>query len=459
MTDRTFPDDFLWGVATSSFQIEGAADVDGKGESIWDRFCEQPGAVKDGTDGKVACDHYNRYPSDVQMMADLGMQAYRFSVSWPRILPSGTGRVSEAGLAFYDRLVDSLLEKDITPYVTLYHWDLPQALQDRGGWPSRDTAKAFVEYADVVSRRLGDRVRHWITHNEPWCISVLGHLNGEHAPGHKSLNETLHTSHHLLLSHGWSVPVIRENVPDAEVGITLNLLPGGPASSSEADRAAWRHLDGTFNRWFLDPLYGRGYPQDIISDYMESGELANAELPFVLPGDLEAMAVETDFLGINYYSRAVVRSDKVPEEENLPVELKVPEDAEFTDMGWEVYPRGLYDLLVDLHETYAPPALYITENGAAYGQGPDASGRVNDQLRLDYLREHFKAAHTAIQGGVPLVGYFVWSLMDNFEWAFGYEKRFGIVYVDYETLERTPKASALWYREVIRRNGLAEEPA
>ena len=454
---RKFPDDFIWGVATSSFQIEGATELGGRGESIWDRFCQQDGAIADGSDGRVACDHYHRFADDVQMMADLGLQSYRFSVAWPRILPSGYGAVNEEGLAFYDRLVDALLERGIDPFVTLYHWDLPQALQDQGGWPARDTAKAFVEYADVVSRRLGDRVTSWITHNEPWCIAVLGHLNGEHAPGHKSLDETLRTSHHLLLSHGEAVPVIRANVPDAEVGITLNLLPGGPASSSEADRAAWRHLDGTFNRWFLEPLYGRGYPQDILDDYVERGSLTSPTLPFVEPGDLEAIAVPTDFLGINYYSRAVVRSDQVPEEENLPVEVAVPEGAEHTDMGWEVYPRGLYELLTDLHRTYDPPALYVTENGAAYAQGPDESGAIPDQKRLDYLREHFNAAHAAMAEGAPLAGYFVWSLMDNFEWAFGYEKRFGIVWVDYETLERTPKASALWYREVIRANGVPED--
>jgi beta-glucosidase len=454
---HTFPEDFLWGVATSSFQIEGATDAEGRGESIWDRFCTQPGAVKDGTDGSVACDHYNRYPADVQMMADLGMQSYRFSIAWPRVLPRGYGAVNEPGLAFYDRLVDALLEKGIRPFVTLYHWDMPQALQDAGGWPARDTAKAFAEYADVVSRRLGDRVNDWITHNEPWCISVLGHQNGEHAPGHTSLDETLRTSHHLLLSHGWSVPVIRRNVPGADVGITLNLLPGGPASPSAADEAAWRHLDGTFNRWFLDPLYSRGYPEDIVQDYLDQGELTSKTLPFVEPGDMEAIATPTDFLGINYYSRAVVRSDKIPEAENLPVELQVPPDAERTDMDWEVYPKGLYDLLMDVHKTYEPPVLYVTENGAAYAQGPDETGAIDDQQRLRYLRDHFIAARAAIAEGAPLAGYFVWSLMDNFEWAHGYEKRFGIVWVDYETLERTPKASALWYRDVIGRNGLAAE--
>lgn len=454
-----FPEKFVWGVATSSFQIEGATEEGGRGESIWDRFCTQKGAIQDGSDGKKACDHYHLYKDDVAMMARLGMQAYRFSVAWPRIFPKGYGKVNEAGLAFYDRLVDALLEKGIDPYVTLYHWDLPQALQDRGGWPSRDTAKAFTEYADVMSRRLGDRVKSWITHNEPWCVAVLGHQAGEHAPGHKSISETLATSHHLLLSHGWSVPVIRGNVPDAEVGITLNLLPGCAASPSEADEDAWRRLDGTFNRWFLDPLYGKDYPADIVEDYLRDGTLKSSSLPFVEAGDMATIAVETDFLGINYYSRAVVRSDKIPEKSNAPVEVVVPADAERTDMDWEVYPEGLYELLRNVHRDYEPKALMVTENGAAYGTAPGDDGKIHDEKRRRFLEEHFVAAHKAMAEGVPLKAYFVWSLMDNFEWAFGYEKRFGIVWVDYKTLERIPKESARWYAKVIEANGFERREA
>ncbi len=449
MTDRRFSESFTWGVATSSYQIEGATNADGRGESIWDRFSADADNIEDQSTGEVACDHYNLWSRDLQIMSELGVNAYRFSVAWPRILPTGRGATEQRGLDFYSRLVDGLLDLNITPFVTLYHWDLPQILQDRGGWTARETAEAFVEYADIVSRHLGDRVKHWITHNEPWCISVLGHQTGEHAPGHKNTSEALATSHHLLLSHGWSVPVIRQNTTDAEVGIVLNLVPSEPASPSEADAKACREFEGAFNRWFLDPLYDRGYPEDIIALHHRNGDLESVELPFVQEGDLDAITAPTDFLGINYYSRAVLRSTEIPEQDNAERTVFTAPESEHTDMGWEVYPKGIQDLLEQVHRDYQPSKIYITENGCAYATGPDDNGAIQDDLRVDYFRGHLSACLDAIENGVPLVGYFAWSLLDNFEWAFGYTKRFGLVWVDYQTQERTPKASALWYKNVI----------
>ncbi|GAB4460075.1 MAG: GH1 family beta-glucosidase [Anaerolineae bacterium] len=442
MSHINFPQNFLWGTATASYQIEGAWNEDGKGPSIWDTFSHTPGKVKNGDTGNVACDHYHRWPADIALMKSLNLQAYRFSIGWPRILPQRRGAVNQAGLDFYSRLVDGLLEAGITPFVTLYHWDLPQALQDEGGWPTRSTADAFVEYADVVSRHLGDRVKNWITHNEPWVVSFLGHEMGRHAPGLRDWNAALRTSHHLLLSHGQAVPVIRGNSPNAEVGITLNLTWADPVSPASYHAA--RYVDGYLNRWYLDPLYGRQYPADMVAAYQAEGYLPNG-LDFVQPGDLDAITAPTDFLGVNYYSRSLVRDDA---DTSSP-----PPPGERTDYDWEVYPDGLYSLLCRLHFDYQPPKIYITENGASYGDGPNAAGRVADSRRTSYLRRHFAAAHRAIQAGVPLAGYFVWSLLDNFEWAEGYSQRFGIVWVDYDTQERIPKDSALWYKEVIANNG------
>ncbi|HPV08293.1 MAG: GH1 family beta-glucosidase [Aggregatilineales bacterium] len=442
-----FPEDFIWGAATSSYQIEGAWDEDGKGESIWDRFTHTPGKIEDGSTGDVACDHYHRYEEDVALMKWLGLHAYRFSISWPRVLPEGRGAVNPKGLDFYNRLVDALLEAGITPYVTLYHWDLPQALQDAGGWPARTTAEAFVEYARIVAEALGDRVRHWMTLNEPWVSAVVGYLHGRHAPGHTSLEEMLPASHHLLLAHGWSMPVIRQAVPGAEVGLVLNLWPHTPASRSFADRQAAYYGDGFLNRWYLDPITGRGYPADMVARFPRL-------LDYVQDGDMEAIATPIDFLGINYYSRHVIRSEDVPEAENEPQEVFASDDR--TEMGWEVYPEGLYDMLGRLHFDYRFPALYVTENGAAFEDVVGEDGCVNDPRRVAYLCEHLRAASRAIAAGVPLKGYFVWSLLDNFEWSFGYTKRFGIVHVDFDTLERTPKASAEYYRKVIRANAVVE---
>ncbi len=445
MSKLTFPSDFVWGAATASYQIEGAWEEDGKGESIWDRFTHTPGKIIDGSTGDVACDHYHLWPQDVEMMADLNLRAYRFSIAWPRILPEGRGRVNQAGLDFYSRLVDGLLAKNITPYVTLYHWDLPQALQDQGGWPERATAEAFVEYADIVSQHLGDRVANWITHNEPWCISFLSHQIGEHAPGWHDSVAAVRAAHHVLLSHGWAMPVIQRNSPESEVGITLNFTVAEPASGSAVDTDLARGLDAMFNRWFLDPLYGRGYPADGVAGL---ASMYPHGLDFVESGDMAAISVPTDFLGVNYYTRAVMRDEGAAD--NLPQTTFA--DLPRTEMDWEVYPHGLYKLLNRLHFEYEVPKLLVTENGCSYSDGPDESGQVPDERRRTYLRDHFAAAHHAMQNGVPLAGYFVWSLMDNFEWAKGYLQRFGMVWVDYETQQRIPKDSALWYRDVIANN-------
>jgi beta-glucosidase len=451
--NKRFPEDFLWGVAMSSYQIEGAWNEDGKGESIWDRFSHTPGKIKDGSTGDVACDHYHRWPEDVALMKSLNIQVYRFSISWPRILPEGRGKVNQAGLDFYGRLVDGLLEAGIVPFATLYHWDLPQTLEDKGGWPVRETAEAFAAYADVVSRSLGDRVTNWITHNEPWCASFLSYQIGEHAPGLRDWNLALKASHHLLLSHGLAVPIIRRNSPDAEVGITLNFEEAVPASASAADYHASRLWQGYFFRWFLDPVYGRHYPADMVAEYAARGYLPDG-MDFVKEGDMATIAVPTDFMGVNYYTRHLSRDEKTAD--NLPQTVFRGSESELTDMGWEIYPEGLYRLLNRFHFEYQIPKLYITENGCSYMDEPDGDGRIADQRRIEYLEGHLDAVARAIDNGVPVAGYMQWSFMDNFEWALGYQQRFGIVYVDYETQKRYPKDSAFWYRDVIGRNGLGE---
>ncbi len=455
---EAFPNGFIWGVATSAFQIEGAHDVDGRGPSIWDTYAAQPGLIEDGTSPNVACDHYYRYAEDIALMKFLGVGAYRFSIAWPRILPNGRGAVNAAGLDFYDRLVDGLLAARIAPWITLYHWDLPQALQDEGGWTNRSTVDAFVELAEVVSERLGDRVQHWITHNEPWCVSVLGHAQGVQAPGRTSWREALVASHHLLLSHGRAVPVIRANAPRAKVGITLNASECEAASPSEADRSAARQFDGELIRWFLDPIYFGRYPKDVIEYHEREGRLPDG-MRFVHPGDLEEIQTPIDFLGVNYYSRAVVRSNRIPEAENDPRTIPLPDPAELTDMGWEAYPEGLTQTLVRLNADYEPGSLVVTENGAAYAAGPGPDGSVQDTRRCDYVKRHLQACLAAIDAGVPLRGYFLWSLLDNFEWAFGFAKRFGIVWVDFETQERIVKASGHMYRRIIQNNKLPEHQA
>lgn len=445
--DYTLPPDFLWGAATASYQIEGAVHEDGRGESIWDRFSHTPGAVMNGDTGDVACDHYHRAGDDIGIMGELGLGAYRFSVAWPRVLPDGTGAINGAGLDFYDRLVDALLATGITPFVTLYHWDLPQVLQDRGGWANRESVQWFREYVEAVSRRLGDRVKHWITHNEPWVVAVIGNLMGRHAPGLTDLPTTVRVAHHLLLSHGEAVPVLRANSgPGARVGITLNLNHVDPASDTEADRAAAERHDQFQNRWFLDPVFRAEYPAQLLAHFAARGAT-----PPVEPGDLERIAVPIDFLGVNNYFRSVIaagpRGDGTDD-----LEVK-PDTSSYTATEWEIWPDGLRQLLVRLHRDYAPPALYVTENGAAFDDVLESDGHVHDPARVGYLRDHLRACRQAIAEGAPLKGYFVWSLLDNFEWGEGYAKRFGIVYVDYPSQRRTVKDSGLYYARVIGANG------
>ena len=449
MSKIEFPGGFVWGAATASYQIEGAFDEDGRGPSIWDTFCRTPGKVTNGDTGDVACDHYHRLDADLDLIAELGLRAYRFSVAWPRVIPDGDGVVNAAGLDFYERLVDGMLARDITPFATLYHWDLPQALQDKGGWTSRATVDAYVRYAETVVGRLGDRVTTWITHNEPWVASFLANYVGEHAPGNTDLATAIAVAHHLLLSHGRAVPAIRAASPAALVGITVNLGLGRGRTDSADDLAAVHALDGYANRWFLDPLYGRGYPADMVERF------GAAMLP-VTDADLDEIATPTDFLGINSYAPAVVRPATEPDNplgfDYLTADELTAAGYELTAMGWPIVPEAFGQLLTRVARDYAPPAVYITENGAAFDDEL-VDGRVDDPRRVAFLRSHLTAVRQAIDDGAPVGGYFVWSLMDNFEWAHGYGKRFGVVHVDYETLVRTPKASALWYRESIGANG------
>ncbi|MCB0966928.1 MAG: beta-glucosidase [Ilumatobacter sp.] len=431
---RSFPVDFVWGAATSSFQIEGAATADGKGESIWDRFCATAGTIVDGSDGTTACDHYHRVADDVALMADLGLNAYRFSIAWPRVVPNGTGEANPAGLDFYDRLVDELLAAGITPYPTLYHWDLPQALQDRGGWTDRATAEAFADYAATTVRRLGDRVTRWTTVNEPYVIANLGHLTGEHAPGHRDLGEALAASHHVLLGHGLARRAIKEIDPAHEVGIVINFTPVTPVGDSPFARDRQRVVDEFENRWYTDPLAGRGYPAF-------TTERLGWDQSEVLPGDLDLIAQPLDFFGINFYTRKFVAA----------IEGERGERGADTSMGWEIHPPALGDLLRRLDSEYGFPRLFITENGAAMPDTErDPDGRIADHDRIDYLRGHLDQVAGAIADGVPIDGYFAWSLLDNFEWAWGYGPKFGIVEVDPDSLERRPKRSALWYADLIR---------
>ena len=421
----------------SSYQIEGAVDEGGRGESIWDRFTATPGTIVDGSSGRVACDSYHRYPEEVELLRGLGVNAFRFSVAWPRILPEGVGKPNDAGLDFYDRFVNELLAADIEPFVTLYHWDLPQVLEDSGGWPARATAEAYTEYVAVVSSRLGDRVRNWITMCEPWVVSWLGYGSGEHAPGRKSERDAFAAAHHVLLGHGLAAEVLRREQSDARVGITIDCVPMYPATESEADLEAARLADAIRNRWILDPVFRGEYPA-------EMHERFSPDSPTILDGDLETIAAPLDFLGVNTYTRNIVHADP---ETGRPEAVQA-RGAEHTAKGWEVFPEALTNVLLRVWNDYAPPELYVTENGAAFDDVL-ADGVVDDPRRVSYLETHLEAVAQAIDQGAPVAGYFLWSLLDNFEWARGYTERFGIVYVDFETLERIPKASYLWYRDFI----------
>jgi beta-glucosidase len=452
MTDLRFPPGFLWGAATSAYQIEGAPLADGAGPSIWQRFSHTPGRMTLGHTGDVACDHYHRYAEDVALMRDLGLGAYRFSISWSRVLPAGTGTVNEAGLDFYRRLVDALLAAGIRPMATLYHWDLPAALDDRGGWLNRDVADWFADYAAVVYGALDDRVELWATINEPWVIADGGYLHGALAPGHRNLYEMPIVSHNLLRAHGRAVEAYRA-VGRHQVGLVVNLEPKYAASESPEDLAATRRADAYMNRQYLDPVFRRSYPE-------EMAEMFGAAWPSFPAADFDALSVPFDFLGINYYTRAVTAADPtVPVERAIRV--RQPE-AIYTETGWEVYPQALSDLLIGLRDRYGPLPLYVTENGAAFYDPPrpigGGGGGVEDPLRIHYLREHLRAVGRALAAGVDVRGYFVWSLLDNLEWSHGFTKRFGIVHVDFATLTRTLKASAHFYREVIASHGAVLAP-
>ena len=438
-----FPQGFLWGAATSAYQIEGSPLADGAGPSVWQRFSHTPGLVHANQTGDVACDHYNRWEQDVELMTELGLNAYRFSIAWGRIMPTGRGSVNRAGLDFYERLVDRLLSRGIQPLVTLYHWDLPAALDDQGGWLNRDVAGWFADYAEVLFRALDDRVARWVTLNEPWVVTDGGYLHGALAPGHKDLFEAPIVTHNLMRAHGAAVSRYR-SIGRHQIGLVVNLEPKYPATDRSEDLAATRRADAYMNRQYLDPVFRGSYPEELKEIFGE----AWPEFP---SADFTEISQPIDFLGVNYYTRGVTAD--APDQ--LPVRTRtVPQPTHtYTDTGWEVYPQGLTDVLEWVRQRYGDIPLYITENGAAFPDPPTIPGRLDDPLRVDYLTMHLRAACRAIEAGVPLRGYFAWSLLDNFEWSLGYSKRFGLVHVDYATLARTPKASARLYSEVIRTQG------
>ncbi len=440
----SFPANFLWGASTAAYQIEGAVNEDGRGLSIWDQFAATPGKVYQGDNGDIAANHYHLVVEDVATMAQLGLGAYRFSISWPRILPTGRGNVNVGGLDFYDRLVDMLLARGIQPFATLYHWDLPLALHNEGGWLERDTAYAFADYAEVVAKRLGDRVVGWITHNEPWCAAYLGYGTGLHAPGIQDRQAAITAAHYILLSHGLAVPRLRAHIaPTAQVGIALNFTPVYPADNRPETLRDLALADAFGTGWFLDPIYRGSYPEHLF-DAMQVAP------PPIQDGDFATIAVPIDFLGVNHYSRALVTGSQVPVLADQCKTVSPVPSACYTEMAWEVYPASLCDLLLRLHREYHVPALHVTENGAAFTDRWDGNSNVvNDPRRVAYLQGHIGAIADAVKQGAPVGGYFVWSLMDNFEWAEGYSKRFGIIYVDYSTQRRVIKESGHWYSSFI----------
>ncbi|WP_018247646.1 GH1 family beta-glucosidase [Orenia marismortui] len=448
MNKLIFPKDFIWGSATASYQVEGAFDEDAKGESIWDRFSHTPGKVENGDTGDVACDHYHRYKEDIALMKEIGIDSYRLSISWSRILPEGKGEINQQGLDFYRNLIDELLKAGIKPAITIYHWDLPQALQDEGGWANRQTVKYFVDYAEILFNEFGDVVSQWITHNEPYVVAVHGHLTGSHAPGIKDPKVAMQVAHNILLSHGLTVKKYRELELDGEIGITLNLTSSYPNSNSQEDNEAAKRMEACINGWFLEPLFKGKYPEKLIELYGAKFNQLD-----IRAGDMDIIKEEIDFLGINYYSRSLVRHNE--DSDFFKIEGVKPEDSKYTAMDWEIYPDGLYDLLIKVNREYTQKPLYITENGAAFDDEISEDGRVHDQERINYLKSHFQRAYKTIKEGVPLKGYYVWSLMDNFEWAYGYDKRFGIIYIDYnKDRKRILKDSAYWYQNVIANNTL-----
>jgi len=438
-----FPKDFIWGAATSAYQIEGAWNKDGKGPSIWDNFSKKWFKTHQGANGDIAVDHYHRWPEDVAIMADLGLKSYRFSVAWTRIFPQGTGQVNQKGLDFYSRLVDGLLEKGIQPIPTFFHYDLPQAIQDKGGWTRRETAQEFGDYVGVVANKLNDRAKTWITHNEPWVTAFVGHMTGEHAPGRRNPFATLSAVHTLLLSHGYAMEALRANTSaDSQVGIALNLSPIYPATDSDNDRLAAERFDGQLNRLMLDPLLRGSYPEDML-------RLFRWFWPKMQPGDMERISAPMDFVGVNYYTRLVAKwAFYVPIMQAMPV---TPKNAEMSQM-WEIYPEGIYDLLTRIWRDYKPKAIFVSENGVPVPDVLNSNGKVHDVQRISYLSRHLQQVHRAMGEGVPITGYLAWSLLDNFEWAYGYQMRFGLVHVDFNSLKRTVKDSGRWFAQVIRTN-------
>lgn len=443
---KSFPKGFYWGTATAAFQIEGATNKDGRGESIWDRFAATPGKILTGETGDPACEAYYRIDEDVALMKEIGMNAYRFSIAWPRIIPDGDGAINEAGLDYYGRLVDALLAAGIEPFVTLYHWDLPQALQDKGGWANRATIDAFIRYTDIVVGRLGDRVKNWMTHNEPWCISILSNKIGEHAPGLRDTKIALAVAHNLLVSHGRAVPLIREKCNNAKVGIVLNFNPYEPATDSPQDAELVKMEHERFNLWFLDPLTGRGYPKAAWAAYGDA-------VPELIDGDMEAIRAPLDFLGVNFYSRGILHDSSKPFHGSGYKIINRRNPRNLMARGWEIHPESLAELLLWLHEDYKLPELVITENGACYD---DVlwEGQVHDTARIEYIERHLEVLPAVIEKGVPLTGYFCWSFMDNFEWTFGTHDRFGLVHLDISTQKRTIKDSGRWFARVAKTNSL-----
>lgn len=441
----SFPSKFLWGAATASYQIEGGWNEDGKGPSIWDTFTHQPGKIFENQTGDIACNHYHLCADDISLMKQIGLTAYRFSVSWSRVLPEGIGSVNQKGLDFYDFIVDELLKNNIEPFLTLYHWDLPQALQDKGGWANRDIMQWFGEYTYVLVQKLSDRVRHWATLNEPMVVVGAGHLFGEHAPGIQDITATLATAHHLLIAHGNAVEVIRENAKvKPEVGIVLSLSTVHPASSKEEDIKAAQRTDSFLNKTMLEPLFKAAYPEDLMAQL-------GALFPAIEPDDMKVISTPLDFLGINYYSRNVVAND--PEVPVLEFKEIKPVGNPYSQM-WEVYPEGLFEVIERVWKDYHPAKIFITENGICVADAPDFDGRVRDPRRIQYIQDHLIQVNKAIAKKLPVEGYFVWSLMDNFEWAYGYNYRFGIIHTDFSTQKRTIKDSGYWYQKIIKDNGL-----
>lgn len=430
--------EFFWGAATAAYQIEGAANLYGRTPSIWDTFANTPGKIHNGDTGEVACDHYHRFAEDLNLMSELGINAYRFSISWSRILPTFGGPVNQAGIDFYNRLIDGLLDHGITPFLTIYHWDLPQYLHERGGWNSRESVTWFADYTQVLVDHFGDRVKNWITINEPHCIAWFGYFRGWFAPGISDLQISLNVAHHLLLSHGRAARIIKNSIPDAKVGIAPGLTPVYPATDSPEDHAAAAFMDAYDLRWFLDPVYGKGYPPQALERF--------GMTPPIFEGDMEEIAAPTDFLGVNFYLRQVVKA--APGSGFFDIDGVDTPGTPVTGMGWEINPEALTDLLLRIERDYAPQEIFITENGSAW---PDEirGGEVNDLNRINYLELHLKAMGAAIAAEVPVHGYFAWSLLDNFEWTHGYNKRFGLIYVDYPTGTRTIKASGRWYSDYI----------